>query len=231
MKTQDGTVAAATPQRVGKSGGFAAIILASSSGKPIYLAFLLIALFLSSCAAPDRQHQIVVSTREQKLALLDRGNVVAIYPVSTSKFGLGDWRGSRFTPLGKLQVAQKIGDNAPSGAVFKDRRRTGEIVAPDSPGRDPIVTRILWLRGLEAQNANAFYRDIYIHGTPEERNIGRPASYGCIRMRSSDIIQLYGIVGTGAVVTIVNTPLAAAVPSLVSAHSMAETNPAPFVMR
>jgi lipoprotein-anchoring transpeptidase ErfK/SrfK len=192
---------------------------------------LLLALLLASCAAPDTQHQIVVSTREQKLALLDRGNVVAIYPVSTSKFGLGDWRGSRFTPLGKLQIAQKIGENAPSGAVFKDRLRTGEIVAPDSPGRDPIVTRILWLRGLEAQNANAFSRDIYIHGTPEERLIGTPASYGCIRMRSSDIIRLYDIVGTGAAVTIVNAPLAAAVPSLVSAHSMAATNTAPFVMR
>ena len=192
---------------------------------------LLLALILASCAAPDTQHQIVVSTREQKLALIDRGNVLAIYPVSTSKFGLGDWRGSRFTPLGKLQIAEKIGANAPPGAVFKDRRRTGEIVAPDSPGRDPIVTRILWLRGLEAQNANAFSRDIYIHGTPEERRIGTPASYGCVRMRSSDIIQLYDIVGTGAAVTIVNAPLAAAVPSLVSAHSMADTNTAPFVMR
>jgi lipoprotein-anchoring transpeptidase ErfK/SrfK len=192
---------------------------------------LLFAVFIASCAAPDTRHQIVVSTREQKLALLERGNLVATYPISTSKFGLGDWRGSRFTPLGKLQIAKKIGDNAPSGAVFKDRRRTGEIVAPDSPGRDPIVTRILWLRGLEAQNANAFSRDIYIHGTPEERLIGTAASYGCIRMRSSDVIQLYDIVGTGAAVTIVNAPLAAAVPSLVSAHSMADTNTAPFVMR
>ncbi len=192
---------------------------------------LLLALILASCAAPDTQHQIVVSTREQKLALIDRGNVLAIYPVSTSKFGLGDWRGSRYTPLGKMQIAKKIGDNAPPGAVFKDRLRTGEIVAVDSPGRDPIVTRILWLRGMEAQNANAFSRDIYIHGTPEERRIGTPASYGCIRMRSSDIIQLYDIVGPGAAVTIVNAPLAAAVPSLVSAHSMADTNTAPFVMR
>lgn len=204
-------------------------VAAATAARRPYL--LLVTLFLASCAAPDTQHQIVVSTREQKLALLDRGNVLAIYPVSTSKFGLGDWRGSRFTPLGKLQIAQKIGENAPSGAVFKDRRRTGEIVAPDSPGRDPIVTRILWLRGLEAQNANAFSRDIYIHGTPEERLIGMPVSYGCIRMRSSDIIQLYDIVGTGAAVTIVDAPLAAAVPSLVSAHSMADTNPAPFVMR
>src|SRR5258707_7737341 len=162
--------------------------------RPCHWIAIVIALFIASCAAPDTRHQVVISTIDQKLELLDRGNLMAVYPVSTSKFGLGDWRGSRFTPLGNLQIAEKIGDNAPPGTVFKDRRRTGEIVAPNSPGRDPIVTRILWLRGLEAQNANAFSRDIYIHGTPEERNIGLPASYGCIRMRSRDIIDLYEIV-------------------------------------
>src|SRR5204862_7158459 len=161
-----------------------------------------IATIVASCAAPDTRHHIVISTREQKLALLDRGNLMAIYPVSTSKFGLGDWRGSRYTPLAQLQMAEKIGDNAPPGAVFKDRRRTGEIVLPDSPGRDPIVTRILWLRGLEPQNANAFTQDIYIHGTPEERLIGTPASYVCIRMRSSDVMNLYGLVGVGGGATI-----------------------------
>ena len=184
-------------------------------------ATLLLALFISSCAAPDTRHQIVISTREQKLAVLDRGNLMAIYPVSTSKFGLGDWRGSRYTPLGQLEIAEKIGDNAPPGAVFKDRRRTGEIVLPDSPGRDPIVTRILWLRGLEPQNANAFTRDIYIHGTPEERLIGTRASYGCIRMRSSDIINLYDIVGIGAAVTIVDGSLASAVPGFVPRGTLA----------
>src|SRR5246127_213380 len=178
-----------------------------ANGSAIPTCLLLFTMLIASCAAPDTQHQIVISTREQKLALLDRGNLMAIYPVSTSKFGLGDWRGSRYTPLGHLEIAEKIGDNAPPGAVFKDRRRTGEIVRPDSPGRDPIVTRILWLRGLEPQNANAFARDIYIHGTPEERLIGAPASYGCIRMRSSDIINLYGIVGVGAAVTVVNESL------------------------
>jgi len=199
--------------------------------RPYQWIALVISIFITSCAAPDTRHQIVISTREQKLAVLDRGNLLAIYPVSTSKFGLGDWPGSRFTPLGKLEIAKKVGGNAPPGAVFKDRQRTGEVVLANSPGRDPIVTRILWLRGLEAQNARAFARDIYIHGTPEEWKIGSPASYGCIRMRSSDIIQLYDIVGVGAGVTIVNAPLATAVPALVSAHSMAPTNPAPFVMR
>ena len=183
-----------------------------------------IAIIVASCTAPDTQHHIVISTREQKLALLDRGNLMTIYPVSTSKFGLGDWPGSSRTPLGELEVAEKIGDRAPPGAVFKDRRRTGEIVAPDSPGRDPIVTRILWLRGRDPQNANAYTRMIYIHGTPEEHNIGFPASYGCIRMRSSDIINLYEVVGRGAEVTIVDAPLAAVVPRLTSGTQLAETN-------
>jgi lipoprotein-anchoring transpeptidase ErfK/SrfK len=183
-----------------------------------------IAIIVASCTAPDTQHHIVISTREQKLALLDRGNLMTIYPVSTSKFGLGDWPGSSRTPLGELEIAEKIGDLAPPGAVFKDRRRTGEIVAPDSPGRDPIVTRILWLRGRDPQNANAYARMIYIHGTPEEHNIGFPASYGCIRMRSSDIINLYEVVGRGAEVTIVDAPLAGVVPGLTSGTQLAETN-------
>jgi lipoprotein-anchoring transpeptidase ErfK/SrfK len=196
-----------------------------------YLLFVLPVVFLASCGTSDTQHRIVISAREQKLAVLDRGNLLAIYPVSTSKFGLGDQLGSYGTPLGKLEIADKIGDGASPGAVFRDRRRTGEIVAPDSPGRDPIVTRILWLRGREAQNANAFRRDIYIHGTPEERNIGLPVSYGCIRMRSSDIIKLYDMVGRGAEVTIVDAPLAAIVPGLSSGTQMAKTNTGTMVIR
>ena len=198
------------------------------------LAFALsifLALFFGSCAAPDTQHHIVISTRDEKLAILDRGSLLVTYPISTSKFGLGDSLRSSRTPLGELEVAKKIGDNAPLGAVFKDRVRTGEIVAPNSPGRDPIVTRILWLRGREAQNANAYGRYIYIHGTAEERLIGTPASYGCIRMRSTDVAQLYNIVGVGAAVTIVDTPLVSAVPGMASGHSMGPENTAPFVMR
>jgi lipoprotein-anchoring transpeptidase ErfK/SrfK len=177
-----------------------------------------VAIIVASCAAPDTRHHVVISAREQKLALLDRGNLMAVYPISTSKFGLGDWPGSSFTPLGELEIAKKIGDNAPPGTVFKDRRRTREIIAPDSPGRDPIVTRILWLRGREARNAHAYGRMIYIHGTPEERLIGIAASYGCIRMRSRDIINLYDIVGVGAAVTVVDEPLVEAVPGLAAAH-------------
>src|SRR5260370_4134732 len=191
--------------------------------------YLLIALFLASCAAPDTQHHIVISARDQKLALLDRRSVLATYPVSTSKFGLGDRPGSRFTPLGQLQIAEKVGDNAPPGTVFKDRRRTGETVLANSPGRDPIVTRILWLRGLEPQNANALARDIYIHGTPEEWRIGSAASYGCIRMRSNDIVQLYNIVGVGAAVGVVGLPLIGAVTRLSFAHFLSTAHTSPIV--
>jgi lipoprotein-anchoring transpeptidase ErfK/SrfK len=172
------------------------------------------AVLISSCVAPDTRHRVVVSIPEQRLALLDNGALIATYPISTSRFAIGDSPGSNGTPLGELEVAKKIGDGAPLGAVFKDRRPTGEVLVPDAPGRDPIVTRILWLRGREAQNANAYARYIYIHGTPEERNIGKRASYGCIRMRSRDVMQLYDIVGPQARVTIVNEPLLAVVPAL-----------------
>jgi lipoprotein-anchoring transpeptidase ErfK/SrfK len=170
-------------------------------------------LLLSSCATKDTAHHVVISARDQKLAVLENGRLIATYPVSTSKYGLGDGRGSYRTPLGEMEVSTKIGDGAALGAVFKDRRRTGEIVGVNAPGRDPIVTRIIWLRGRERQNANAFARDIYIHGTPEERNIGRPASYGCVRMRSVDVVNLYQLVGPGAQVTITDTPLADLVPA------------------
>ena len=185
-------------------------------------------LVITSCVAPDLRHRVVISVPEQRMALLEDGALLATYPVSTSKFAIGDWPGSRGTPLGELEIAQKIGGSAPLGAVFKDRRRTGEILVPDAPGRDPIVSRILWLRGREAQNANAYSRYIYIHGTPEERNIGRPASYGCIRMRSIDVIRLYDVVGQGARVNIVEAPLAAALPAFTPpAQQVATTESAP----
>ncbi|MEY2575718.1 MAG: hypothetical protein QOF80_1205 [Verrucomicrobiota bacterium] len=154
---------------------------------------------------------IVVSVPDQTLALIDDGVVVVRFPVSTSKFGLGDGSGSYATPLGTMTIASKIGANAPLGTVFKSRLPTGEILRPNAPGRDPIVTRILWLRGLEKRNARAFARNIYIHGTPEERLIGRPASYGCIRMRSRDVAQLFAAVGIGTKIEVANARLGSAV--------------------
>jgi lipoprotein-anchoring transpeptidase ErfK/SrfK len=189
-----------------------------------FAALALLSSLLAACATPkDVQHHVVISVKDQKLALLDHEKLVAIYSVSTSKYGLGDWRGSFRTPLGEMEIAQKVGDGMPPGTVFKDRRRTGEIVLPNAAGRDPIVSRILWLRGREPQNANAFGRDIYIHGTPEERNLGLPVSYGCVRMSSNDVIKLYDVVGLGAQVTIVDAPLDKIVPELADGTRIAST--------
>jgi L,D-transpeptidase catalytic domain len=159
-----------------------------------------LAFLLSNCASSKQE--LKVSVKDQKMALYDSGQVVRVYGVSTSKFGTGDRRGSCCTPLGKLKVAQKIGAGMPPGMVFKSRRPTGEILRPNAPGRDPIVTRIMWLQGAQGKNRNAFARTIYIHGTPEECHIGHPASYGCIRMRSMDIIDLYNRVPVGATVRV-----------------------------
>jgi hypothetical protein len=155
----------------------------------------------------DGPSRIIISVKEQKLMLMGNGQKLAVYPVSTSKFGLGDDWGHMTTPLGFLQVAEKIGDHAPVGAVFRNRRFTGEILKPNAPGRDPVITRIIWLKGLEAGNAHAFSRCIYIHGTPEERTIGKPASYGCIRMKSQDVAELYAQLPIGTVVEIVKDRL------------------------
>ena len=167
----------------------------------------LIVWLLCSCTPQDQDHHIVVSVADQAMDLYYRDQFIARYPVSTSQFGVGDNPGTCATPLGQLKIAQKIGDGAPLGMVFKDRRPTGEILAPNAPGRDPIVTRILWLKGLEPQNQNAYARYIYIHGTPVENQIGKPASYGCIRMRSQDILQLFTTVGVGARVDVVQDHL------------------------
>lgn len=155
----------------------------------------------------DRTHVLRVSVPDQRMALYEKGVEVARYSISTSRFGLGNKLGSNCTPLGRLEVAQKIGGGAPLGMKFKSRIPTGEIVGVDAPGRDPIVTRIFWLKGLERANANAYERMIYIHGTPQEALLGTPASYGCVRMCSKDIIQLYDRIGEGTRVVITTEPL------------------------
>lgn len=182
---------------------------------------------LSACAPVDKRHVIHVSVADQKMLVTDRGTPVATYPVSTSKYGLSARPGSYGTPLGKHSVAKKIGDGLPQGAVLKSRRFTGEVLAIDAPGRDPIVTRILWLRGLERGNSNSFGRLIYIHGTPEERNIGTPSSYGCIRMKSRDVTELFDLVGIGARVEIFQDPLASHLPKLFKAQQAVAATPAP----
>jgi lipoprotein-anchoring transpeptidase ErfK/SrfK len=164
-------------------------------------------LFLTGCAG-DTHHSIIISAPDQRMIVLRDNVKIAEYPVSTSKFGLGDTRGSNATPIGRLRIEKKFGAGVPAGTVFKSREATGEIIAVDAPGRDPIVTRILWLKGLEDRNRNAYDRFIYIHGTPEERNVGQTASYGCIRMKSRDVIELFDTVGVGTRVFISPQPLA-----------------------
>jgi lipoprotein-anchoring transpeptidase ErfK/SrfK len=161
---------------------------------------------------------VIVSVRDQQLTVVKDGLPMATFPISTSKFGLSDRPSSYGTPLGKMQIAAKIGGGAPMGTVFKHRQRTGEILRPNSPGRDPIVTRILWLRGTETQNSRAFSRNIYIHGTAEERKIGRPASYGCIRMRSKDVVRVFDSVPVGTRVEVVNASLKNALREVATAN-------------
>lgn len=163
-------------------------------------------LVLCQCAK-DRVHTIAISVPDQRMAVYKEGQLIREYPISTSKFALSDDPGSKGTPLGRMEIAKKFGSGLPPGAVLKDRKWTGEILPPNSPGRDPIVSRIFWLRGLEPHNANAYKRYIYIHGTAEEARLGSPASYGCIRMASRDVIELFDIVGVGAGVEVRNQVL------------------------
>ena len=172
------------------------------------ISLLILPLASSSCGpSVDTRNKMVVSVRDQKMLLIRDGRPVRSYKISTSKFGVGDIPNSNRTPLGRMKVAKKIGDGAPSGAVFKSRRFTGEVLKPNAPGRDPIVSRILWLTGTEGANRNAFKRYIYIHGTPEMNRLGTPASYGCIRMGCKDVVDLYNRVGAGADVYVIRGSL------------------------
>ncbi len=166
---------------------------------------LLIALCASAANALAASPELIVSTAEQRMYYVENGQRRAAFPVSTSKFGIGDKPSSYRTPLGTLQVSRKVGQGAPTGAVFKALRATGEVLRPNTPGRDPIVTRVLCLSGTDTGTRNAASRGIYIHGTPEESKIGRPASYGCVRMKSKDIVRLFDTISVGTKVTI--TPL------------------------
>ena len=159
--------------------------------------------FGSACFAGSASEVITrVDVSRQKMVITDGDKTLAKFPVSTSKFGLGDRPGSYQTPLGRFMVIKKIGSNQPSGTVFKGGRPTGEIIRPNAPGRDPIVTRVFSLCGLDTSNSRAQSRGILIHGTPEESKIGHPASYGCIRLRSKDVIRASEIIPTGSLVII-----------------------------
>lgn len=176
--------------------------------KALLFAFAVLISALPPVRALSPAAEIFVSVPDQELILVDQARLIARYPVSTSKFGIGDGVATYRTPLGTLFVSGRFGDHLAPGSVIKNRIATGEIVDPNAPGRDAIVSRVIWLRGKEAQNRAAHDRCIYIHGTPEENRIGKPASYGCIRMRSKDIIALYRFAHIGMHVTVTQKRIA-----------------------
>ncbi|MBI3146071.1 MAG: L,D-transpeptidase [Pseudogulbenkiania sp.] len=162
--------------------------------------------------------KIRVSIAEQALALFGvDGRLLRRYPVSTAALGAGEQQGSYQTPRGRHIVRAKIGYGAPVGAVFKARRWTGEICTAEAfaaePERDWILTRILWLSGRDVGRnrlgqVDTMRRYIYLHGTPDQVAVGRPASHGCVRMRNSDIVELFDLVPCGTEVEIVeNEPV------------------------
>jgi lipoprotein-anchoring transpeptidase ErfK/SrfK len=160
---------------------------------------------------PRQSLRLVVSLTRQSLALEDGSRLLARFPVSTSRYGPGERRGSLCTPRGLHKVRARIGAGQPEGAVFRGRRPTGEVWSDDlarrQPGRDWILTRILWLGGCEPGRnrwgeVGTMARYIYIHGTPPTEAMGVPGSHGCIRMRNADVIRLFDLVPAGTPVLI-----------------------------
>jgi lipoprotein-anchoring transpeptidase ErfK/SrfK len=146
-------------------------------------------------------HKIVIDSRTQSLSLFQGADLLFAAPVSTSRFGLGFENGSRKTPTGTFRIHQKVGGEMPIGTVFKGRK---PVTTPLDWTREPdlITSRILWLDGLDEENALTRERYIYIHGTNQEQLIGQAASSGCIRMRNADVVRLFDLVEVGALVEI-----------------------------
>jgi len=148
--------------------------------------------------------RITIDIGKQELDLLDDGGkLVRRYPISSAKNGVGEQNGSYCTPRGRHVIRAKVGTGHPANAVFVERRPTGEIYDPElaqrHPGRDWILTRILWLSGCEPGfnrlgKVDTMRRAIYIHGSPDSAEMGKPGSHGCIRMRNRDIIELFDLV-------------------------------------
>jgi len=144
---------------------------------------------------------IHVSIRDQRLTVSENEEPIRSYPVSTSRFGIGTEGGSLKTPTGRFRVAEKIGGEMPGGTIFVGRVPVEPGDAPP-PTEDFVMSRILWLDGLDEDNANTRERFIYIHGTKHEDKIGAPASHGCVRMRNADVIELFELVDEGTTVVI-----------------------------
>jgi len=150
--------------------------------------------------------KIDIDLGTQRLRLCDGARVLREYPVSTGANGNGEIQGSGCTPRGRHVIRAKIGDGLPAGAVLRARRWTREVWSPELharyPGRDWILSRILWLSGVERGRnrlgcVDTFRRYIYLHGTPDTDRLGTPASHGCVRMRNEDVIELFDLVPAG----------------------------------
>src|SRR6266480_5190077 len=144
---------------------------------------------------------IHVSIRDQQLTVKENEEPIRIYPVSTSRFGIGTEEGSFKTPVGRFRVAERIGSDMPNETVFVGRvpLQPAEALPPTE---DLVTSRILWLDGLDERNANTRDRFVYIHGTKHEDKIGTTASHGCVRMRNADVIELFEMVDEGTPVVI-----------------------------
>jgi len=156
-------------------------------------------------------NEICIHISTQELHLYSGKNLTKIYPISTSKYGIGNTANSNKTPLGLHKIKEKIGYNAPIGSIFKAGKNTGRIavINAENPNEDLITTRVMKLQGLEeginkGKKNDSFNRGIWMHGTPEEDKIGQPASHGCIRMKNKDICELYDLVCEETPVRIMN---------------------------
>jgi hypothetical protein len=169
--------------------------------------------FISACGkngiAPT-QFVLTVSIAEQTISLFEQNKFVKKIPCSTSRFGIGQTEGSNRTPLGLHRIAEKIGAGEPAGTVFKSRQVIGHTSQPEFTDAK-IITRILWLEGLEpglnkgfngGVNVDSHARYIYIHGTADQKSIGQPASHGCIHLADSDLISLFDLLPSGTLVWI-----------------------------
>jgi hypothetical protein len=157
-------------------------------------------------SANSEPYRLVISVHDQQMTLLKGPTLVARYLISTGKKGVGESVDSGRTPRGRHAIAEKIGAGAPIGTVFEDLQPSNELIAVNTPGRWPVVTRILRLRGVEEKNQNTFERLIYLHGSPVENLLGTPASGGCIRMRSEEIVDLFERVEVGTEISIFEEP-------------------------
>ena len=147
--------------------------------------------------------RLCVTVATQTMEVWKGDELLRTYPVSTSRFGLGAEEGSFKTPLGSFEICEKHGGEKPLHTIFKERKPAGKWNPDQAPGEeDLILARILRLHGLEEENANSYQRYIYIHGTNHEDRIGTPSSHGCVRMKNSDIAELYDLIPLGSPVQI-----------------------------